>query len=69
VRTRSGLHIADATTCCSQGLEFIWNGDHVYPDDYPADGTEIELVGVFGTYEELGYTYPYIAVDDIIIIN
>lgn len=61
--------IADATACCSQGLEFIWNGDHFYPDDYPADGTEIELVGVFGTYEELDYTYPYIAVDDIIIRN
>ncbi len=61
--------IADATACCSQGLEFIWNGTHIYPDDYPADGTEVEIVGVFGIYEEEGYTYCYLAVDDIVVTN
>lgn len=57
--------ISDALGCCQQGLEFIWNGDHKYPDDYPADGDTIEITGVFGSYEELGVTYYYLSVDDI----
>lgn len=61
--------IADATACCSQGMEFIWNGEHAYPEDYPPDGAEVEIVGVFGTYDELGYTYGYLAVDDIVIVS
>lgn len=49
--------IRDATACCSQGIEFILAGDHVYPDDYPAPGTEITVVGVFDIYTEDDYTY------------
>jgi len=60
--------IEDATECCQQGLEFIWSGTHNYPEDYPEDGTEVEVNGVFGSYEELGITYYYIAVEDIIIL-
>lgn len=61
--------VQDATACCQQGLEFIWNGEHQYPDDYPADGTEIEVIGVFESYEELGQTYYYIATDKISIVD
>ena len=57
--------INDATSCCATGLEFIWNGEHKYPNDYPAPQTEIEVVGVFGSYDELGITYYYLAVDNI----
>ena len=33
--------IKDATECCAQGLEFVWgDGSHIYPDEYPTDGTE-----------------------------
>ena len=49
--------IADATACCSQGLEFVWKGDHSYPDDYPKVGEPITVGGVFGTYEDNGQTY------------
>ena len=49
--------IADATACCAQGIEFLWAGDHAFPDDYPPLDTEITVVGTFGTYEENGYTY------------
>ena len=49
--------IADATACCSQGIEFVWAGEHTYPDDYPPLGTEITVTGIFGTYEENGLTY------------
>lgn len=61
--------IEDAAACCQQGIEFIWGGEHVFPDDYPSEGTEVEVVGVFDTYEELGDIYPYVATNEIKIIQ
>jgi len=55
--------------CCQEGFEFIWNGDHVFPDDYPKVGTSIEVDGVFGIYEEDGSSYYYLAIDDIFILG
>lgn len=49
--------IADATACCSQGLEFVLAGDYVYPDDYPELGDEITVAGTFDTYMEGEYQY------------
>lgn len=49
--------IADAAACCSQGIEFVWKGDHVYPDDYPELGSEITVTGIFDTYMEDGIEY------------
>jgi len=49
--------VSDAAACCQQGIEFILEGDNVYPEDYPAEGAEITIQGVFGTYEEDGGTY------------
>lgn len=61
--------IGDETLCCQAGLEFVWNGERTYPDDYPDEGTRIEVVGVFGSYVELGKTYYYLAVDDVTILS
>ena len=44
--------IKDATACCSQGIEFVLDGEHKYPADYPELGTDITVVGVFDTYFE-----------------
>lgn len=52
--------IADATACCAQGIEFVWNG-HRYPEDYPPLDTELTVTGVFNTYEENGFTYLQLA--------
>lgn len=52
--------IADATSCCSQGLEFVLAGEHVYPDDYPEEGDEITVSGIFETYDEDGYLYCHL---------
>ena len=42
--------------CCAQGLEFVWgDGSHKYPDEYPAEDTEIEVQGTFKTYKEKDY--------------
>ena len=49
--------IADATACCSQGIEFILTGEHTYPNDYPELNSEITVTGTFETYEENGYNY------------
>ena len=49
--------IADATACCSTGIEFVWAGDHAYPDDYPAQDQEITVTGTFNTYMEGKYKY------------
>lgn len=49
--------IADATACCSQGLEFILTDEHTYPDEYPELGAEITVVGTFEWYEEDGCRY------------
>lgn len=58
--------ISDATACCSNGLEFVWDDNtHVYPDEYPENNTIIELVGTFGSYEELGQTYYYLATNSL----
>jgi len=61
--------IEDATACCQQGLEFIWNGEHTYPDDYPKEQERIEVTGVFGSYDELGKAYYYLSVDDISVLQ
>ena len=44
--------INDATACCAQGLEFVWAGDHTYPNDYPDVDTEIIVTGKFNSYME-----------------
>ena len=49
--------IADATACCSQGLEFVLEGNPAYPEGYPEMETEITVVGTFETYEEDGNIY------------
>ena len=49
--------IADATACCSQGIEFVLTEDYTYPDDYPEVGGAICVVGIFDTYQEGEYMY------------
>lgn len=57
--------IADALACCSQGLEFELGGAAVYPDDYPADQSQVIVTGVFETYtEEAGQTFYYCRLRD-----
>ncbi len=45
--------IADATACCSQGLEFTLQDEY----EYPENNADVTIVGTFGTYDELGITY------------
>ena len=52
--------IPDATACCAQGIEFVWEGDHVWPDDYPEEGADIIVTGRLETYDENGFTYLHL---------
>ncbi len=49
--------IQDATACCGGGIEFELTSDYKYPDDYPEEGGDICVVGVFDTYTEGDYIY------------
>ena len=57
--------IHDAVDCCEQGIEFILLGDAIYPLDYPKAKSEVEVVGIFCSYDELESTYYYIETDSI----
>lgn len=52
--------ISDAAGCCSQGIEFATKENLKYPDDFPEDSTDIEVVGVFETYMEGGKMYCHL---------
>ncbi len=49
--------VKDAAACCATGIEFIREGEHTYPDDYPKNGNEIVVRGVFDVYEDGDYKY------------
>ena len=57
--------IQDATACCAQGMEFVWeDGSHIYPDEYPKDNAEIIVEGTFETYREEGDSNLYCRLSD-----
>ncbi len=58
--------IPDATACCAQGIEFIRGGEHRWPDDYPAEGTDIIVTGILETYAEDGMRYLCLADSELI---
>ena len=49
--------ITDATACCSQGIEFVLDGNYTYPDDYPELNSEITVIGRFNSYKEGNVPY------------
>ena len=52
--------VPDATACCQQGLEFVWPGNHTYPDDFPKPGEDITIIGLYKITETDGVTYNYL---------
>ena len=61
------LTVMDATACCKEGLDFIWLGDHSYPEDYPKQGDEITITGQYKSFEnEEGITRSYLYVSELI---
>lgn len=54
--------VPDATACCQQGLEFVWKGNHTYPDDFPKPGQNITVTGIYKLIENDGISYNYLEV-------
>lgn len=57
--------VQDSLGCCSQSIEFVWEGDHEYPDDYPKNGKWITIEGIYSSYVELDIIYYYILVKEL----
>ena len=59
--------IEDATACCSQGIEFVWDdGSHAWPGEYPEDGAAAVVTGAFDTYAEGENVYAHLRDADFI---
>ena len=57
--------VPDATACCQQGLEFVWPGEHTYPDDFPEQGADITVTGRYKLIENDGITYNYLEASSV----
>ena len=57
--------VPDATACCQQGLEFVWKGNHTYPDDFPKPGQDITVTGIYKMIETDGVTYTYLEANSV----
>ena len=57
--------VPDATACCQQGLEFVWPGDHKYPEDFPEAGADITVTGLYKLIENDGISYNYLEASKI----
>ncbi|MBQ5471924.1 MAG: hypothetical protein IIT58_07980 [Treponema sp.] len=55
--------IYDATACCQTGLQFIRQGEYVFPDDYPEQMTEITVSGILKIKDLNGMDYLYLDCD------
>ena len=57
--------VPDATACCQQGLEFVWQGEHNYPKDFPNPGDDITVTGIYKLTENDGITYNYLEASSV----
>ena len=57
--------IPDAAACCAQGFEFVWAGDHAWPEAYPEPGTYLTVTGRFETYLEDDWMYIHLVDADV----
>ena len=52
--------VQDATACCAAGIEFVWAGEHNWPEEYPEEFMDITVTGRLEVYEENGYNYLHL---------
>ena len=57
--------VPDATACCQQGLEFVWPGDHKYPEDFPEIKQDITVTGLYKLIENDGISYNYLEASSV----
>ena len=59
--------IPDATACCQTGIEFVWAGEHTWPDDYPELYSQITVTGRMEEYDEDGVPYLHLVDAELIV--
>jgi len=59
--------INDVTMCCQEGIDFVWQGNHKWPEDYPKEDQEITIIGKYIVTETDDFTYNYILASDILL--
>lgn len=57
--------IPDAAACCAQGFEFVWAGEHAWPEAYPEPGAFLTVTGRFETYLEDDWLYIHLVDADV----
>jgi len=60
----------DCPSGCAKFMEFK-SDNHSYPNDYPSQGTMIEIIGEFKVYIQPGYSdlFPYLHISELRIIG
>jgi len=61
--------VGDEELCCQMGMEFVLKGKNSYPEDYPVQDAEIEVVGIFESYDLSGSTLYRMAINDIMVLE
>jgi hypothetical protein len=64
--------IKDAAACCQQGLEFTWDDGSHEIEEFPEDGSEIEVEGIFETYKDFEddpYQYCQLADASLVVLE
>ena len=61
--------VGDESLCCQVGMEFVWNGTHAYPDDYPDEYENIELSGTFSHNEGSSLNDYYLTVEVVSLLG
>ena len=59
--------IVSGDECCEMGLEFILSDEYTYPDDFPVQNTNIEVIGVLEIQEKFGSVFMYIAAESFTV--
>ena len=49
--------VPDPAGCCSLSIEFELKESYAYPEDYPKDGTVMQILGEFDSYKDGEYRY------------
>lgn len=60
-----GIVLDKEDLCCSPYFEFIWKGEHSYPEDYPEEYEDIQIEGILKSYKEGEQTYYYLDINEI----
>lgn len=63
------IAMLDQTACCQVAMEFRVAGPAMRPEDYPRQGSTIELTALIGTFVYNDYTYPLLTANGITVLE